>query len=85
VNKLAQAEIVLQRVLVLQPGRRVAEGNLGYVLARDGKVDTAVLHYCRYIQLSASAEQGQSALKRQMNDPDPNVQKTVERALQSCR
>ena len=78
------AESVLTWVVSVAPTRRVAQGNLGYVEAKIGKVVDASNHFCQYIRLFKSMEQGKSTLARVINDPDPNVQTAVNLTLSNC-
>jgi tetratricopeptide (TPR) repeat protein/DNA-directed RNA polymerase subunit RPC12/RpoP len=79
-----QAATILSKVVAMAPSRRVAQGNLGYALAKQGKVSDASDHFCQYFRLSSSLEAGKTSLRHFNNDPDPNVQAAIDAAVRNC-
>lgn len=84
IGDYSTAETILIRVLEIAPSRRAAQGNLGYVQAKLGKTQDAAEHFCQYVRLFDSLEQGKSTLARVMADPDPKVQSAVKTTMVNC-
>jgi len=79
------AEAIFARVLTMAPKRRVANGNMGYVEAKLGKIDRAEVHFCEYVRAFDSFDKGEARLKASFGDPDPQVQNAVSRTIANCR
>jgi Flp pilus assembly protein TadD len=79
------AEGIFAKVLIMAPKRRVANGNMGYVEAKLGKIDRAEVHFCEYVRAFDSFDKGEARLKASFGDPDPQVQNAVNLTIANCR
>jgi hypothetical protein len=72
------------KVVSMDSGRRVAQGNLAYVQAKLGRTKDSAEHYCQYMKLFSSIEQGKATLMKLGNDPDPRVRLAIGAAFAHC-
>jgi tetratricopeptide (TPR) repeat protein len=79
------AEAIFAKVLILAPKRRVANGNMGYVEAKQGNIEGAAQHFCEYVHGFDSFDKGEARLQASFGDPDPQVQNAVRLTIANCR